>query len=145
MIVTVTGTRAGWTPQQRQAFIDWMDDHHGVDIVIHGAAHGVDTQVHTEVARTSLSIEVHPASGVPSNVDHLTTPKGVYVIRKARPPLDRNKVMVNAGDVLIGFPRTMSEELRSGTWAAIRYGLKVNKHVIIIWPDGALEEYERIN
>lgn len=37
-------------------------------------------------------------------------------------------------------PKDFKEELRSGTWATIRYAVKQQKRVIIIFPDGSTGE-----
>jgi len=50
--------------------------------------------------------------------------------------LTRNKHIVDATDMLIACPRTKEEELRSGTWATIRYARKTGKPIAIIWNDG---------
>ena len=48
-------------------------------------------------------------------------------------PLDyikRNHVIVDCTDVLIAAPRTNIEEIRSGTWATIRYAEKKDKEIL---------------
>ena len=41
---------------------------------------------------------------------------------------------MNASDFLIGMPKSEFEELRSGTWATIRYAKKIGIKVMIIFP-----------
>ena len=50
--------------------------------------------------------------------------------------LERNRDIVDACDILIACPRTLKEELRSGTWATVRYARKVGKPVAILWNNG---------
>jgi len=50
--------------------------------------------------------------------------------------LTRNKHIVDATDVLLACPKTDEEELRSGTWATIRYARKRGKPIAILWNDG---------
>jgi predicted Rossmann fold nucleotide-binding protein DprA/Smf involved in DNA uptake len=45
--------------------------------------------------------------------------------------LERNKDIVNSCEQLIACPLTQEEELRSGTWATIRYARKTNKHILL--------------
>lgn len=51
-----------------------------------------------------------------------------------KPPLIRNRDIVNAGELLIATPKLDVEEQRSGTWAAIRYARKIGKPIILIYP-----------
>lgn len=47
-------------------------------------------------------------------------------------PLARNRRIVAAVDVLIAAPETDREELRSGTWATIRYARAAGKPVVML-------------
>jgi hypothetical protein len=40
---------------------------------------------------------------------------------------------------MVATPRGFKEELRSGTWATIRYTIKMKKLLTIIWPDGTIK------
>lgn len=51
-----------------------------------------------------------------------------------KPPLKRNYDIVDACDILLAAPRTLTEELRSGTWATIRYARKTGKKYLILAP-----------
>lgn len=53
-----------------------------------------------------------------------------------RPYLDRNHDIVDATDVLIAVPNSVKEELRSGTWATIRYAKRTKQPLMVIPPDG---------
>ena len=54
--------------------------------------------------------------------------------------IDRNHDIVNTCHILIATPKGYVEELRSGTWATIRYAIKTDKPVWIIFPDGNIRE-----
>jgi len=58
----------------------------------------------------------------------------------AEPYLLRNHRIVDAVARMVACPKG-EEELRSGTWATVRYARKCGKPVTIIWPDGVVEEY----
>lgn len=45
--------------------------------------------------------------------------------------MDRNDALVAACDLLLAYPRTDREQLRSGTWATIRRARKARKMIII--------------
>lgn len=107
---------AGFTPE-------WL--HHG-DCV------GADAQAHAAAAYGSVRIHLHPAD--------FTTKRawctGAELMAGPAPPLVRNRVMVDVSEALIATPRLMVEELRSGTWATVRYARKCRVPVHIVWPDG---------
>lgn len=48
--------------------------------------------------------------------------------------IDRNHDIVDSCDILIATPKEKEEQLRSGTWATIRYARKTGKPVEIIYP-----------
>ena len=50
------------------------------------------------------------------------------------PYLQRNHAIVDSVDAMLGAPKGMSEELRSGTWATIRYSRKRGVPLRILWP-----------
>jgi len=53
--------------------------------------------------------------------------------------LTRNHELVDASSVLFACPKGTHEELRSGTWATVRYALKQHKEVVVIYPDGSIQ------
>lgn len=57
-----------------------------------------------------------------------------------RPPLERNRIMVRHAEVLIATPNTLSEAMRSGTWATIRFARIIGVPRRIILPNGHLIE-----
>jgi predicted Rossmann fold nucleotide-binding protein DprA/Smf involved in DNA uptake len=50
--------------------------------------------------------------------------------------MDRNARLVALGDMLLAFPATRAEELRSGTWSTIRRARKAGKRIVIVPLDG---------
>lgn len=113
MRIGFTGTRKGMSQTQKDNF-GWMlavyvhaDAHvdQGMQTQLHhGAAQGADRQA-AAIAKLHLqnwiqNIKVHPAGA---------------------DPLRRNRDIVAACDILIAAPETDKEELRSGTWATVRY------------------------
>jgi len=52
----------------------------------------------------------------------------------------RNHKIVDICDILVAFPQTNSETVRSGTYATIRYARKCKKPIIIIYPDGSVKK-----
>jgi hypothetical protein len=108
------------------------------DVYISGAAYGVDT------AAALAAMELHPAAEhriyVPAAwhnaaaVEELRD-RGATVIAVDRADstaasyMARNERMVAECTALIGFPYTLTEELRSGTWATIRRARRARRGI----------------
>lgn len=137
-ILTVTGTRKGMTLHQHNTFVSMLKADRP-SLIVHGAALGADSDVHRKAILYNIPCDIYPASGVPSNIDNLNI-RAIDIIHEAAPPLERNKTMVKAGTHVVAFPKLMVEELRSGTWAAIRYAKTARKPLTIVWPDGTIDE-----
>jgi hypothetical protein len=103
----------------------------------HGACVGADADAVSCCQNyTTASIIAHPCN--------LTKCVSVPSLRASnhahgeKPPLDRNRDIVDAADILVACTKG-SEELRSGTWSTIRYARKCGKPIVIFWPDGTME------
>jgi hypothetical protein len=84
----------------------------------------------------------HPVTIVahPSNIPALRIKNSEATeTRPPKPPLDRNRDIVDAVDVLLVGPKG-PEELRSGTWSCVRYARRKGVRRVIFWPDGTIEE-----
>jgi len=122
MIVGITGTREGWTEQQKKTFYDIMSDKYtNISEIHHGGCDGIDMQVAWTICNhfPSIKLECH---------------KPKQKISKFF--LQRNKDIVNSCDILWAFPRNNNEEVRSGTWSTIRYARKKEIPTVIIYPNG---------
>lgn len=132
-----TGTEVGMTEAQRESFqrliqlpkpiSEFHQFHHGDCI-------GSDEQAHNMVKSLGgITIHIHPP---------LDPKKRAFctgdVIHELRPYLERNKDIVDSSNILIATPRSSKEEVRSGTWATIRYARRRSKLILIIYPDGKI-------
>lgn len=129
MKVGFTGTQDGMTPAQRQSLRKLMDSM-PISEFHHGSCVGADEQAH-QLALNRCSVHVHP-----STIAAKTAPCVGFRMYPPRPPLDRNHDIVDATSTLIGCPRGEDEELRSGTWATVRYARKKKRPIILVLPDG---------
>lgn len=149
MILGFTGTRKGMTPEQL-ATLNLEMDNPGLDIddnsppkLIHGGAEGADETMDSLCCfRTQEPIEVYPCTWERYqywvNKDKFSTIIN-RIVHQVKPPLVRNKIIVERAALMIATPYTMEEELRSGTWATLRYARKLNKPITIIFPDGSIQ------
>jgi hypothetical protein len=134
--IGVTGTRRGMTTAQFQTIHEILLDLPNTVVEMHhGDCIGVDAEF------SLLVQELLPLVKIVSHPCDLKTRAHTEAdeTRSIKPALIRNKDIVNESDIMFGFPRGNKEELRSGTWAAIRYTRKVKKPLVIIWPDGSTE------
>ena len=133
-IVGFTGTRTGMTEEQKNTvsnllgLIEPNEVHHGDCI-------GADAQFHELAMSMGIRVVIHPASGVGEQRAYCS---GSYFTHDARPPLERNKDIVDACTDMIATPVAHKEVLRSGTWATIRYARKQGVSLNIVLPDSSL-------
>lgn len=141
MKLTFTGTQQGMTEAQRETcrqFLTWP-----IEAINIGGCVGADDDFFSECVNKGLGhlINLWP-SDIKSKWGKALT-EGHHLVRSIHAPdapLERNHSMVNVSDTLLATPSGIEEELRSGTWATIRYARKNHLRVFIVWPDGKLEE-----
>jgi len=114
-----TGTRKGMTRMQAETLGAILENRGGT--LHHGGALGADTEAAMIAEDHGVQIEVHLPTG-----------------HRSKDYFARNRVIVDACEELLAAPAGMEEELRSGTWATIRYARKARRMVTIIWPDGSV-------
>lgn len=137
MRIGFTGTREGITAAQRGAFAALVvapDEFH------HGCCFGADEWAAIMVYDTSPFTRV---IGHPSNIKSMTSEPALarcHEIHDPKPPLERNRAIVDACETLIACPKGMAEEQRSGTWATVRHARKRGKQILIVWPDGTVTD-----
>lgn len=137
-----TGTRVGMTASQHARLVallvelDPAEFHHG-DCV------GADEQAHEVVRRFIVPgatvirtldqvwggcrIVIHP----PHSQKYRANCKGDEM-RFVKDYIIRNHDIVDETDVLVAAPKSPEEEMRSGTWATIRYAMRIGRRVEII-------------
>lgn len=138
MIAGMTGTRKGATEEQLSKFTKLLKKYEVVELH-HGDAIGADEQCHKIAAKLGLRTMVHP----PILDRYRAFCKLATKVFKKKEYLVRNRDIVNSSKIMFGFPSGTKEELRSGTWACIRYALKIKHRLIIIFPDGSTKSYNK--
>ena len=140
MILGFTGTREGMTNAQRQAVRHWLRANPPRE-VHHGNCIGADQDFSAAVVDASNPDENCPHEVAhPSNIPSMQGDPGwVDEWREPLPPLERNRNIVDACNVLLACPKG-PEERRSGTWSTVRAARRARKRIIIVWPDGTVEE-----
>ena len=135
--VGFTGTQQGMNKKQRTAFMEVIQET-GVTHFHHGDCIGADENAHRIVRNlwpdpNKCKIVGHPP---------------VYAAKRAHckfdfclPPdeyIKRNHAIVDCCELMIATPYEKDEQLRSGTWATIRYAKKKGKRLIIVYRDGSV-------
>lgn len=130
-----TGTRNGMTEMQSQFVFNAMMDCNP-DEVHHGMCIGSDEELDGMTDYLSGATVI----GHPANIPSMRGNCSCDVVLEEKPPLDRNKDIVDATDTMIAAPDG-AERLRSGTWSTIRYAHKKGKRVYVVYPSGKTEWY----
>lgn len=134
--VGFTGTRKGITKPQviriTQALYSL-----GTTWFVHGGAIGCDRIAHWIATEAGIKTRIRPATGFdPAWLTPEVPDTFVDEVLPEKPPLERNRDIVNDAQYMLACPFTYGEELKSGTWMTIRYARKLHKPLAIIWPDG---------
>ncbi len=141
IILGFTGTKQGMTPEQKESVKNILTRFNEVKIKVseahHGDCVGADFEFHTIMKEATVPIGIHP----PINPKYRAFCHGANFSYKdklypEKEYLDRNHDIVNVCDLLIATPKSFKEEIRSGTWATVRYAKHNNKVIAVIYPNG---------
>jgi len=133
MKVSFTGTRLGMSRLQRQGLHDALEElRSSIVLFAHGCCIGADVEAHAiarEVCGPKLFIAALPSTAK----TRAQVPSDCNFVARAKPPLERDKDIVDLGkDLLIAAPLTDQESTRSGTWHTIRYAKKIGVMVLLL-------------
>jgi hypothetical protein len=133
--VGFTGTQRGMTRPQLKRLNNKLIELNFRSLS-HGDCIGADAQAHDlSVALGRPNPSIYPPEDKSKRAF-----KHSSIIYPPKPYLLRNHDIVDNTDLLIGCPAQKEEQLRSGTWATIRYAKKQGKRVVIIYPDGTYDD-----
>jgi hypothetical protein len=132
--IGTTGTRYGLTEEQRYWVEDFSDNKNNIiDVLHHGDCIGSDAEVATIFSRRGTYIIAHPGHGRAELRAHCAVNNLVLPVR---PYLSRNRDILRASLMLLGFPKTEIEITRSGTWSTIRYARAIKLPIYVVTPSG---------
>jgi len=133
--VGFTGSRIGLNSVQREIVRKILVHHftHGSEFR-HGECVGSDVEAAAIAKRIGYKVIAYP--GYPGNNPRNLQFRGHFagndVVMPPSEFITRNRLIVDASEMLIGAPKELTEVLRSGTWAAIRYALKSGKPTMVV-------------
>lgn len=128
MRIGFTGTQAGMTIKQETELMAYLAVH--CASFHHGDCIGADAQAHNIARQLLIPIIIYP----PIIKTKRAFCKDYSSIREPKDYLVRNHDIVDNTDMLIACPKTAEEEMRSGTWATVRYARKIGRSILIINP-----------
>ena len=135
MILGFSGTRHGLTEKQRDLLTRLLDRIKPVE-ARHGDCIGADTEFHHLCRSRGVGVVLHPPPAGPGRACN----SDALIVMPEKGYLSRNRDIVDGADMLIACPADMKEIRRSGTWSTIRYARKTGKRLVVIYPDGRVEE-----
>ena len=100
----------------------------------HGDCIGADADAHGIAIGLGIPVHIHP----PRYSSKRAFCKGAVAVYGVRDYLDRNHDIVNASGVILATPKGDIEELRSGTWATIRYARRDGRRLAVVCPSGEI-------
>jgi len=131
-IVAFTGTQIGMTWAQKKAFRSLLIEMKP-RVLIHGDCIGADADAHDIAVDLGIEVWIRPC---------ILSEKRAYkegkLLAEPEEPIARNHKMVDQSHALIGCPKRPRQELRSGTWATIRYAKKADVLRWLVFPDGSV-------
>lgn len=130
MKIGFTGTQKGMTNEQSVSVFKILCEYYPIE-VHHGDCVGADEDFHKIAQGCKIYTIIHPPV-----IDDLRAFCKGNEHRPPKPFIERNHGIVDETEVLIATPKERKEELRSGTWATIRYAYKIGRKILIVWPDG---------
>ena len=139
MRIGFTGTLEGLTKSQGGSFIQLVE-FLGITEFEHGDALGADCESHNILLDNNILKSDNIFKRPCYILNKRAFTKEGSLLEEPIAPIERNHKIVNEIEILIGCPKGFEEELRSGTWATIRYAKKTNKLTYIIYPDGSIIE-----
>lgn len=135
MKLGMTGNRSGLSNEIKKMAKDFLEKN-SVSEVHHGDCLGSDTDFHNLCESINIKIIIHP----PINKKMRAFCKSDFILPE-KDYIKRNHDIVDDTEMLIAFPSTNKEILRSGTWSTIRYAKKKKRKILIIYPNCEIEEF----
>jgi hypothetical protein len=128
MIIGFTGTQRGMSDRQKKGLrVHLLVAEPGSELH-HGDCFGGDEEAHEMALELGLRIVIHP----PLNNSKRAFCKGAHLVLPPKYYIDRNHDIVDVSALLIAAPKTDEEEVRSGTWATVRYARKMDKQRLLL-------------
>jgi hypothetical protein len=144
MKIGFTGTRKGMSVEQYTAVLKFVLslNPNRQFYFHHGQCMGADQQFHDMIYyNTKSTIIVHPSIVKEYTFDIKFDSR--IAILPEKPYSQRNKEIVRASELLIATPGQISQIMRSGTWATLRYAKSRQIKFKAFLPDGTQSQSKK--
>jgi hypothetical protein len=132
-ILAFTGTQTGMTKAQKKVFRSLLLEMKP-RVFIHGDCIGADSDAHDITEELGVEIWIRPCT-----LSNKRAYRKGKLLAEPEDPIVRNHKMVDESHALVACPGQVQPQLRSGTWATIRYSKKQDSLRWTIFPDGTTE------
>lgn len=130
-----TGTSLGMTGPQMQSLRSFLAG--GAGEFHHGDCVGADATAHRIALECGYCPILHP----PSNyAKRAWCDVPAHLMRREKSYLVRNRDIVDETIALIATPAEFEEQPRGGTWYTVRYARKRDRAIVMIFPDGKINQ-----
>ena len=136
-IIGFTGTQEGMTRHQQRSLESYLFSVRRMSTFIHGDCIGADEEAHTIARGLGFYIAIYPSD---IEAKRAFCAGATVVEFPPKSPLQRNRNIVRSCHYLIACPKTPMEQLRSGTWATVRFADTIHKQTLLILPDGTMHK-----
>lgn len=138
-----SGSRKGHTNPQRMSFIEYVNTTLRIgDTWHHGDCIGWDAFGDEIIKGLKIPIQIvyHPPTKQLLRA-FCVSRKDFDEVLPPLPYIERNHTIVDTVSHMVFTPSGMSESVRSGTWATVRYAREQEVPHVIIFPDGSIERF----
>lgn len=130
-----TGTSLGMTGPQMQSLRSFLTG--GTGEFHHGDCIGADATAHGIAMECGYCPILHPPS---NHAKRAWCDVPGHLMRREKSYLVRNRDIVDETVALIATPAEFEEQSRGGTWYTVRYARKLGRAIVMIYPDGKIEQ-----
>jgi hypothetical protein len=137
--IAFTGSQEGPVSKLQERAFTRLIRSRTISIWRHGDCIGWDEFAHNIIVRLygeKVKVIIHP----PDNDEKRAFCKAPNMeLMLPKPYLDRDDDMAKICKALVACPKGDVEELRSGTWATVRYAKSYHKPVYLVFPSGRVD------
>jgi hypothetical protein len=132
-----TGTRHGMTDAQKDSFFKMIGDLKPL-YFLHGDCIGADDDAAHLVSLNDPETVIVALPGPEKEMRAFNQCSDE--VRPVKTHFARNRDIVDETDLLIATPQQDAHQPKGGTWYTVDYALKKGKRVVMIWPDGTVDQ-----
>lgn len=130
-----TGTRHGMTDAQKSALREFMRG--GTGELHHGDCVGADSDAHDIADECGYAVVIHPPTDYKLRAWRSVP---LHMMKMEQSHFARNRAIVNDTISLIATPFEAEPQSRGGTWYTINFARRMGKVVVLIRPDGTIDQ-----